>query len=151
MNDRLISADALLKRICELCGENCEMPNEAVTCIEWEFAHDAIESLPPVDTVPKAYYDNLLKRFKHLIQSDYIRSFDAWDSRKNDYVLDIRDAEPVRHGHWDVVKSSIHPYGNDVACSVCGFKMGSSFGYGFCPNCGAKMDGGKEDATETGG
>jgi hypothetical protein len=53
MADKLISADALLKRICELCGENCEMPNEAVTCIEWEFAHDAIESLPPVDAEPK--------------------------------------------------------------------------------------------------
>lgn len=51
MADKLISADALLKRICELCGENCEMPNEAVTCIEWEFTHDAIESLPPVDAV----------------------------------------------------------------------------------------------------
>ncbi len=53
---------------------------------------------------------------------------------------------PVRHGHWKVVKSSINPYGNDVACSVCGFKMGSSFGYGFCPNCGVKMDEVKEDA-----
>ena len=65
------------------------------------------------------------------------------------YEQGLKDAEPVRHGHWDVVKSSIHPYGNDVACSVCGFKMGSSFGYGFCPHCGAKME--EEDATETGG
>jgi hypothetical protein len=52
----------------------------------------------------------------------------------------LMDAQEVMHGHWNVVKSSIHPYGNDVACSVCGFKMGSSFGYGFCPHCGAKMD-----------
>ena len=50
------------------------------------------------------------------------------------------DAVPIKRGYWKVVKSSIHPYGNDVACSVCGFKMGSSFGYGFCPHCGAKMD-----------
>ena len=53
----------------------------------------------------------------------------------------LMDAQEVRHGHWNVVKSSIHPNGNDVACSVCDFKMGSSFGYRFCPNCGAKMDG----------
>ena len=57
----------------------------------------------------------------------------------------LMDAQEVRHGHWKVVKSSTHPYGNDVACSVCGFKMGSSFGYGFCPHCGAKMDGGGEE------
>lgn len=54
----------------------------------------------------------------------------------------------VRHGHWKVVKSSNHPYGNDVACSVCGFKLGSSFGYGFCPNCGVKMDESKDETKE---
>ena len=42
-------------------------------------------------------------------------------------------------GHWKIKRASIHPYGNDVACSECGFTMGSSFGYRYCPNCGAKM------------
>lgn len=68
-----------------------------------------------------------------------------WESE----IAEWKDAEPVRHGHWKVVKSSIHPYGNDVACSVCGFKMGSSFGCRFCPNCGAQMDGERrEDGSE---
>lgn len=49
-------------------------------------------------------------------------------------------AEPVRHGKWKIKKASIHPYGNDVRCSECGYIMGSSFGYNYCPYCGAKMD-----------
>lgn len=46
--------------------------------------------------------------------------------------------EPKR-GVWIPVKASIYPYGNDVKCSVCGHRMGSSFGYNFCPMCGADM------------
>lgn len=42
-------------------------------------------------------------------------------------------------GHWKIKRASIHPYGNDVACSECGFTMGSSFGYKHCPSCGARM------------
>ena len=44
-------------------------------------------------------------------------------------------------GEWKVCKSSIGPWGNDVKCSVCGHQMGSSFGYKFCPMCGADMRG----------
>ena len=44
-------------------------------------------------------------------------------------------------GEWKSVKASIYPYGYDVECSICGHRMGSSFGYKFCPMCGAKMKG----------
>lgn len=71
----------------------------------------------------------------------YCKASDVWDVICEQPTV---DAEPVRHGNWKVVKSSVHPYGNDVACSVCGFKMGSSFGYRFCPNCGARMDKGAD-------
>lgn len=49
--------------------------------------------------------------------------------------------EERKKGKWIPCKASIHPYGNDVKCSECGHKMGSSFGYKFCPMCGAKMEG----------
>ena len=55
----------------------------------------------------------------------------------------IVSTEPTiepKKGKWKLCKSSIHPYGNNVKCSECGFEMASSFGYNFCPNCGAKMD-----------
>ena len=48
-------------------------------------------------------------------------------------------------GEWKSVKASIYPYGYDVECSVCGFRMGSSFGYKYCPNCGAYMKGADDE------
>lgn len=49
----------------------------------------------------------------------------------------LKEQRPT--GKWIVCKASIHPYGYDVKCSVCGHRMGSSFGYKFCPECGADM------------
>lgn len=45
------------------------------------------------------------------------------------------EVEPVRHGHWK----------NNTECSVCGEYEDFVDGYRpYCPNCGAKMDGGEE-------
>lgn len=61
------------------------------------------------------------------------------------YELPAADVAPVVHGRWsdagfgELPKHA--PYG--WACSVCG---GISFNneYIYCPNCGAKMDGGAD-------
>ena len=61
------------------------------------------------------------------------------------YELPTADVAPAVHGRWsdasfgELPKHA--PYG--WACSVCG---GISFNneYIYCPNCGAKMDGGAE-------
>lgn len=50
-----------------------------------------------------------------------------------------------KKGKWKIKKATIHPYGNDVCCSICGHTMGSSFGYKFCPMCGADMRGESDD------
>ena len=55
------------------------------------------------------------------------------------------DAVPVKHGKW-IVK------GQDIFCSVCGEESaytwsGASKFSNYCPNCGAKMDGGKDNGT----
>ena len=55
------------------------------------------------------------------------------------FVEQLPSVSAEKTGHWKIKRASIHPYGNDVACSECGFTMGSSFGYRYCPNCGAKM------------
>lgn len=55
------------------------------------------------------------------------------------------DVAPVVHGRWkqsDFI-SGVH------ACTVCGAQKNPNFRIGFgawnyCPNCGAKMDGGKQ-------
>lgn len=47
------------------------------------------------------------------------------------------DVAPVRHGRWNP----------DGSCSRCGeYDNKDPFGSKFCPNCGAKMDGGGVDA-----
>lgn len=56
------------------------------------------------------------------------------------------EAEPVRHGEW--LYSDIY-LPNCAECSECGWKSSASGdeipSYHYCPNCGAKMDGGCED------
>ena len=54
------------------------------------------------------------------------------------------DVAPVRHGRWvdaypDIESNPMFMYG---ICSECGFEQGISKYLSYCPNCGAKMDGG---------
>ena len=55
------------------------------------------------------------------------------------------DVAPVRHGRW--VDNGI-PDSILNGCSVCGFTCGSS-SFFYCPNCGAKMDGGDGNSDMT--
>lgn len=50
------------------------------------------------------------------------------------------DVAPVVHGRWvsNGISESILS-----GCSVCDFTCGA-YSFNYCPNCGAKMDGGKE-------
>ena len=50
------------------------------------------------------------------------------------------NAVPVVYGHWET--NSDRP--DSLICSVCkcGFDMWKHDPHNFCPNCGAKMDGG---------
>lgn len=60
-----------------------------------------------------------------------------------EYVEDLpaADVAPVAHGRWD----NLDGYKTRMVCSVCGWDV-SEYGkfYSYCPNCGAKMDGGVE-------
>lgn len=57
------------------------------------------------------------------------------------------DAEPVRHGRWEIViVSTANPYESEIEekCSLCGRfvqRYGTQPQDNFCPNCGAKMKG----------
>ena len=54
------------------------------------------------------------------------------------------DAVEVVHGRW--INPYINRYGHPChCCSECGFKA-SYQDKNYCPNCGAKMDGGDADA-----
>ena len=55
------------------------------------------------------------------------------------------DAVEVVHGRWEKASQTMPIY----KCSVCGernlFRNGDNVLSNYCPNCGAKMDGGTED------
>lgn len=57
------------------------------------------------------------------------------------------DVEPVRHGRWGISEivgyDGIHTV-YAVPCSVCG-EFTQEYLKPYCPNCGAKMDGGEAD------
>lgn len=50
------------------------------------------------------------------------------------------DVAPVVHGKWKPTEYPIMSECED--CSECGYRTVYGHGFKFCPNCGAKMDGG---------
>ena len=48
------------------------------------------------------------------------------------------DVAPVGHGQWEHYSTTM------MVCSICG-KHIARHRYNYCPNCGAKMDGGAEN------
>ena len=76
-------------------------------------------------------------------------------------ILDVKnaptiDAVPVVHGEWkhgkevgkEFYNGYLRPFYEDWHCGNCGvvFEQSGKPKYNYCPNCGAKMDGGKVDA-----
>ena len=99
-------------------------------------------------TVPREEYEALLRRFRHLLQSDFIRSFDELDIKTHTYNRDIAEAdkcagEPVKHGRW-IIHGQPHLWRDTdireywVECSECN-TVGSPH-WKRCPVCEAKMD-----------
>ena len=59
--------------------------------------------------------------------------------------LPAADVAQVRHGRWETeIITDVYGLKHACyACSVCG--VANNDEYDFCPNCGAKMDGGEDD------
>lgn len=61
-------------------------------------------------------------------------------------ISDLPAAEvaEVVHGRWIPTE---YPFMNECEdCSSCGYRTLYGNGYDYCPNCGAKMDGGEDRA-----
>ena len=58
-------------------------------------------------------------------------------------ILDIpaADVSPVKHGHWVKEKSDVLIHWHCSVCKNCYYLDEPNANY--CPNCGAKMDGGE--------
>ena len=63
------------------------------------------------------------------------------------WAIKEMNAELVKHGRWMPIQKQPYfrkHFSDEVSCSVCHKKGHTAWNY--CPNCGAKMDGGKDDA-----
>lgn len=147
---RPIDADTLKVLLIETLEQIARKPNMdsqeihiiAATHVLCEMLDDA----QTINVVPRDEHEMLLKRFRHLLESDFIKSFDEYDPKHQTYKRDIVEADKfahVRHGCWKPIKVSIYPYGFDVKCSECGCAILGGVGgrgWNYCPNCGAKME-----------
>lgn len=69
----------------------------------------------------------------------------AWNRRagQNSKLL-----TPEKHGRWIYVPKETDEGCDTWRCSVCGARFVTEFGFeeqSFCPECGAKMDGGERE------
>ena len=85
--------------------------------------------------------------------------FNYNDDYKGNVVKNILDyipaanVAPVVHGEWKITHGEIgDPFNNQVfdtidlfTCSICGECFDVSEARNYCPNCGAKMDGGNNE------
>lgn len=71
----------------------------------------------------------------HIIpnRSRYIKEIEA---------IPAADVVEVRHGRWVDSEED----GHLSICGVCNYPVDRFYKTNYCPNCGAKMDGGADDA-----
>lgn len=64
------------------------------------------------------------------------------DAKRQLANMPAADVAPVRHGHWDT------GYFHDRVCSCCLHPDNDidDYAHSYCPNCGATMDEGDNDA-----
>ncbi|MBQ0089617.1 MAG: hypothetical protein KBT27_09830 [Prevotellaceae bacterium] len=107
-------------------------------------ADEVVETLLCTPDVEEIFLDLAQKR-----RLDYLH--DVEESNVIDFARDIVkavigviktshtiDAEPVRHGRWDVVTVGTN-FHTDRLCRNCKKTIKSNY-WCYCPNCGAKMD-----------
>lgn len=94
---------------------------------------------PPADVAP---------RCPHYIRNAHDRGDDRLCEK---WGCEVKDVQPVRHGRWNTQEEKSDGLVFRVGvCSVCGhtkpMKIFSreDYAFNFCPNCGARMDGGGE-------
>ena len=71
--------------------------------------------------------------------------YDAWDE-----IIDAlenipaADVAPVVHGRWGTGRFNLETGNYEEQCTLCR-NFSKEYGKPYCPNCGAKMDGGGND------
>lgn len=64
--------------------------------------------------------------------------------KASSHTIPAADVAPVVRGKWNNYGDEYRP---DIQCCICGQRkpiLLGNFNFNYCPNCGAKMDGGAE-------
>ena len=65
---------------------------------------------------------------------------DSEDGVPCDHLIEVA---PVRHGRW--IEQQKYTFGVMYDCSICDNRiLDNGHSWNYCPNCGAKMDGGAD-------
>ena len=87
----------------------------------------------------------LIKNYGKGAIEDGLRTLDPVDDivflAKGVDLIPTADVAEVRHGKWEYIGTDKN--GNVFRCSNCTNRIGLDKQTYYCPNCGAKMDGGK--------
>ena len=87
--------------------------------------------------------------YKNPPNFSYGEGFDRGLDRAQRAILDAPSADvaPVRHGKWEIVVGS---NGKEyMVCTCCRVSQDLTGVFTYCPNCGAKMDGGDGNSDMT--
>ena len=94
-----------------------------------------IEREAAIDAVTEVYYNT----------PDVNLSGEKFEAAINGILA--ADVAPVRHGRW--VEKEKYTFGIMYDCSLCEDRiLDNGHPWNYCPNCGAKMDGGDTDAAD---
>lgn len=107
---------------------------------------NAIDKMPEIEVVPLEEYKALERRFRHLMQSEYIASFDAVD-HSGKYKRDISEAgkfpASVQRERWlHVGRTAGRNFFRCSGCACVVFSKDDNPDFPQCPECFAMMDGG---------
>jgi hypothetical protein len=120
-----------------------------------------IDSIPGVDAVEVDEYEAIVNKLEcllcHATGGKYSKAGYSWEDMEcmvTDYIEECCEeavAEEVAHGYWiDRPLDNFLKF--EVKCSECGWTGIENYDsyvdpsdFNYCPNCGAKMDGGNED------
>lgn len=116
---------------------------------------DKIKAIQPMITVGGkiekpcysiTYYDTSDKTWHIGFGSFDLANVKKWLKEEFEVVAETADVAEMKHGEWEYVCGDVGY--SQVKCSIC--NKTTVFGdeeeiSPYCPNCGAKMDGGKEE------
>ena len=90
--------------------------------------------------------------YKNPPNFSYGEGFDRGLDRAQRAILDApaADVAPVRHARW--IEQEKYTFGVMYDCSICdNLILDNGHSWNYCPNCGAKMDGGKCEGVQYNG